>query len=306
MGAEIPDGAVIVARAVVNSSLWTMRPEDCKLAITCICMCNWRAKKWWDGKQQVTIARGQFVSSLGNLSKASHLSLQTTRTSVKNLKNCEFLTLKVTHRYTLITLPKYEHYQDLAKYYNTESNTRPTRGQHAPNNNQRRVIRGRRGETPPVAPQPEPTGRTDDRVAADIVNHLLECKCRGSYDQFVKYSIAWCASVGGDEALKRVQGHKIDGGEIFWINDTLFPSPKAKPARRADSAPVARPAPVVPPISDEERKKAVEEQLLHQIQAMSPAAALRTLNDFGGDRLPEQVRAALRHRATAEAGGETR
>ena len=298
MGAEIPDGAVIVARAVVNSSLWSMRPEDCKLAITCICMANWMDKKWFDGRQQITIARGQFVSSFKSLSKASQLSLQTVRTSVLHLKNSEFLTLKVTQRYTLFTLPKYEHYQDLTKYYNTDSNTRLTRAQHEPNTNQRRVRRERRGEPPRVAPQPDRT----DEAAASIVKLLVDVNCRGGHDQFMKYATAWCAAVGPDEALKRLHSHDIGGGELFWINDTLFPPPKTKPARRAAEAPP--PAPPAPPLSDEDRKKAdlerqkaVEKQLLAQIDDMSPAAALQTLNDFGGDKLPGHVQAALRKRA---------
>lgn len=150
MGAEIQDGAVLIARAIFNSSLWTMRPQDRIVAVTCIALCNWKPAKWFDGKQEVVIQRGQFVRSLKHIAEAAHLSLQTVRTSLQNLQNTGFLTRKSTSRWTLITLPKYDFYQDLSKYSdsaNTKSNTRPTRdqhainkrptnGQHAPNNKQ--------------------------------------------------------------------------------------------------------------------------------------------------------------------------
>lgn len=116
MPAEIPDGAVIVARAILNSSLWTMRPQDCKVAITCIALCNWSPRKWWDGKQEITIERGQFVRSWNGLAKASCLTKKQIRTSVLHLENTGFLARKSAGRYSIFTIPKYTHYQDLTKY----------------------------------------------------------------------------------------------------------------------------------------------------------------------------------------------
>ncbi len=116
MPAEIPDGAVIVARAIVNSSLWTMRPEDRVLAITCICKANWKPGRFFDGEKSTDIRRGQFVTSLKKLAKESGLSLKQTRTGLKHLEKCGFLARKSTHAWTLITIPKYDFYQDLNKY----------------------------------------------------------------------------------------------------------------------------------------------------------------------------------------------
>ncbi|MDI6773616.1 MAG: hypothetical protein QME77_13670 [bacterium] len=116
MGAEIPDGAVIVARAIINSSLWTMRPADCKLAVTCICLANWKPAKWFDGQAERIIRRGEFVTSRDRLAKVSGLSVQTTRTSLRRLGKVGFLTLNLTRAYTVVYLPKYDLYQDLSKY----------------------------------------------------------------------------------------------------------------------------------------------------------------------------------------------
>jgi hypothetical protein len=139
MPAEIPDGAVIVARAILNSSLWTMRPQDCKVAITCIALCNWTPRKWWDGKQEITIERGQFVRSWNGLAKASCLTKKQIRTSVLHLQNTGFLARKSAGRYSIFTLPKYLHYQDLTKYSDsvilktgtTSGRTRARRGHDA-------------------------------------------------------------------------------------------------------------------------------------------------------------------------------
>lgn len=131
MGAEIPDGAVLVARAITNSSLWTMRAADRILAITCICMANWKPKKWFDGETSTMIERGQFITSYEHLAEAARLSVRNVRTSLKNLEKVGFLTRKVTHRWTLVTLCKYDHYQKMSNYYDTETDTPLTQHRHA-------------------------------------------------------------------------------------------------------------------------------------------------------------------------------
>lgn len=116
MGAEIQDGCVLVARAILNSSLWTMRAEDRLVAITCICLANWRPRKWWNGKESMEIGRGQFVRSWQHLADECKLSIKTVRTSVKNLEMVGFLARKRAGHVQVFTMPKYDHYQDLTKY----------------------------------------------------------------------------------------------------------------------------------------------------------------------------------------------
>jgi hypothetical protein len=176
MSAEIPDGAVLVARAILNSSLWTMRPQDCKVAITCIALANSKDEVWFDGKRDVVIKRGSFVRSWGNFVKSCHLPLQVVRTSIDHLKTTEFLTQESTRDYTLFSIPKYEHYQDLTKYSdsiilksNTRSNTRLTT-----NNNRKKETpsSGRNGRRVAVVVEEKTEGL--DRVAHGISMSLLE------------------------------------------------------------------------------------------------------------------------------------
>lgn len=143
VGAEIPDGAVLVARSIVNSSLWTMRPDDRVVAITCIALANKAEAKWWNGSREIVIQRGQFVRSREQMVKACNLPLQRFRTSVQHLENSRFLTREVTKMYTLYNLPKYDHYQTLSKYSdsviyqaNPETNPRVTQDQPTPNHKQ--------------------------------------------------------------------------------------------------------------------------------------------------------------------------
>ena len=139
MPAEIPDGAVIIARSILNSSLWTMRVEDRIVALTCIALCNRRRKKWFDGAKDVVIERGQFVRSREKFAEACNLPLQVVRTSLDHLESSDFLTRQSTRGWTIYTLPKYHHYQDLTKYSDIvgENLTRDlTRTQPAPNHKQ--------------------------------------------------------------------------------------------------------------------------------------------------------------------------
>lgn len=169
MPAEIPDGAVLVARGILNSSLWTMRPADRVVALTCIAICNHRPAKWFDGSKEILIKRGQFVRSWEELRKACGLPLQVVRTSVQHLENTDFLTRFSTRVYTLFTIPKYEHYQDLTKYSdsavvepNTVSNTRLTRDQHAANNKQQ-------PQPPRSSPVRRSSGKTGPRRNGSVV-----------------------------------------------------------------------------------------------------------------------------------------
>jgi len=127
MAAEIPDGAVLIARAILNSSLWTMRNEDRILAITLISLANWRDRKWFDGEKDMVIRRGQLVRSLEQLAEAAQISLRNVRTSLKRLEKCGFLTRETTRRYTHVTLCKYDHYQKMDNYSDIASATQVTR-----------------------------------------------------------------------------------------------------------------------------------------------------------------------------------
>lgn len=64
----------------------------------------------WKG---VAVNRGQFITSIENLAKETHLSFQQTRTALHNINSTSDITIKTTNKYTLITINKYNDYQQI-------------------------------------------------------------------------------------------------------------------------------------------------------------------------------------------------
>ena len=69
---------------------------------------NHKEKKW----QGTTIKRGQKLTSLQHLAEDTNLSTQQVRTALDKLKSTNEITTKSTNKNTLITIEKYNDYQD--------------------------------------------------------------------------------------------------------------------------------------------------------------------------------------------------
>jgi hypothetical protein len=228
MAAEVPDGAVLIARAIFNSSLWTMRDSDRILAITLIGLANWKDRKWFDGKEEILIRRGELVRSIEDLSESARLSVKKVRTSLKHLEKTGFLARKPTRRYTHITLCKYDIYQNLDNYSDKVSGeararlgqppgTHPARPGHAMGNKQEGYIgeqwEEREQQTGAEAPMPlesSPAG-------------LLAKAYRGVNPGALSYKLT----------AEKCQ-HYLDGGGDFQEAEQLFMSPAARGKRLYD------------------------------------------------------------------------
>ncbi len=233
MGAEIPAGAVLVARAITNSSLWTMRSEDRILAITCICMANWRPKSWFDGERSTSLERGQFITSLENLAEAAKLTIRSVRTSLKNLEKVGFLTRKVTQRWTLVSVCKYDHYQKMENYYDTKADTQLTADRHQTDielpttKESNKGIREEGGGEPPSSP-----------IGMLLKKAELQC-IPGKVETKVSYFKAWQARTDYTRAEQIIMDPWSKGKTILEIHDHFFPKDKAAEmaARRDASGP---------------------------------------------------------------------
>lgn len=228
MGAEIQDGAVLVARAILNSSLWTMSLADRVVAITCICLACWKPRKWFDGKEQVTLERGQFVRGRKKLAQECGISEDQLRTSIEHLEIVGFLTRKITSRYTVFTIPKYSHYQDLTKYSDSSNHEvapdfAPSDPQPIPN-------------ASPADPQPIPTYKNDnkenkekkdknDSLSAKVNSveaHIISAWNRGpgfpiGHPQGQKLVRAYIESgVPAERQLEAVSNQPTCKGKKFW------------------------------------------------------------------------------------------
>ena len=80
---------------------------------------NHKEKQW----QGYTILRGQKLTSLEHLSKEINLTVQQTRTALNKLKSTGEITIKTTNKNTLITIEKYNDYQDKNEENNKQNNT---------------------------------------------------------------------------------------------------------------------------------------------------------------------------------------
>ena len=85
--------------------------------------CNYEDKVW----NKTVIRRGQRVISIKNLAAETKLSIQQIRTSLSNLQNTHEITIKSTNKFSVVTIEKFNDYQDIPTKNNTQTNTKATR-----------------------------------------------------------------------------------------------------------------------------------------------------------------------------------
>lgn len=112
---ELPDGAIMIAREILKSSLWKMLPQDRVVAITCLLIAN-HTPGFAEGTDgEAYLDRGQFHASWDKLAKACQLTKEETQESIARLITEEFI-VRDRLNSTVFTIPKYGHYQDPSKY----------------------------------------------------------------------------------------------------------------------------------------------------------------------------------------------
>lgn len=88
---------------------WYKKPNMVHLFIHLLLSANHESKKW----QGIEIKRGQLVTGRKSLSKATGISERSIRTCLEMLKTTSELTIKTTNKYSIITICKYDDYQEL-------------------------------------------------------------------------------------------------------------------------------------------------------------------------------------------------
>ena len=79
------------------------------LFIHCLLKANWEDKNW----QGVNVKRGSFITSNQSLSAETKLTIQQIRTSIFKLTKTNEINIQTTNKYTLLTIVKYDDYQNL-------------------------------------------------------------------------------------------------------------------------------------------------------------------------------------------------
>jgi DNA-binding transcriptional MerR regulator len=95
---------------------WFNKSEAVHLFLYMLIKANHKDGKW----QGVDVKRGQFISSLGNISNATGLSIQVIRTNLKRLEKTSEILVKSTSQFTIVTICKYECYQQENEEHNKQ------------------------------------------------------------------------------------------------------------------------------------------------------------------------------------------
>jgi biotin operon repressor len=108
---------------------WYKNTNTFKLFIHLLISANHKPAKW----QGINIERGQFLSGIDSLSRATGLSKQSIRTSIKHLKSTGELTSKSTNKNTLYTIVNYNLYQTIEQEPTSKLTSQLTNDQQATN-----------------------------------------------------------------------------------------------------------------------------------------------------------------------------
>lgn len=105
--AEIQDTSWIKLHRKFINWKWFSKPEMMQLFIYILLKANHDTREWLD----IHILRGQFVTSVAQLSANTGLSTSTIRRCLNRLKSTNEITIETTSRYSIITVCKYDIYQ---------------------------------------------------------------------------------------------------------------------------------------------------------------------------------------------------
>ena len=123
------NGWIKLHRTLLNWE-WYGDIKTCRLFLHILIKSNHEPKKW----QGITINRGELVTSYSRLASETGLTVQNVRTSLKNLISTGELTRNTSNKYTLITVNRYEIYQETERPTGELTNKQQTNNKQLTNN----------------------------------------------------------------------------------------------------------------------------------------------------------------------------
>lgn len=106
---------------------WIDSPETAHLFVVLLLMANHEGEKW----HGMTIRRGQVLTSLGKLSESTGLSVRQIRTALTRLQQTDEISVETTSRFSIVTINKYDGYQDREDCVRQTNDTQATNQRHA-------------------------------------------------------------------------------------------------------------------------------------------------------------------------------
>ena len=118
-------GWIKLHRTMMNWEWYTDLPVKV-LFLHLLLSANHQPARW----QGMTVDRGELITSLEHLAQATGLSVRNVRTALNKLKKTGEITVKVTHRFSLIKIENYSLYQSYDDYERHADDTVPTHCRH--------------------------------------------------------------------------------------------------------------------------------------------------------------------------------
>jgi len=175
------EGFIILHRKFLEWE-WYRNPATKDVFLHCLFKANWKQKRW-EGK---IIERGQFITGRFILSAETGLSVQQVRTALEKLQSTGEITVKTTNEYSIITVCKYDSYQDEKSDSNQRTaNEQPTVNQ--PSTNEQPPLTNTNNnnkENKIQAVSPPETGKKD--ILDDLLPDEGSSSASNSFDTFYK------------------------------------------------------------------------------------------------------------------------
>lgn len=103
-------GYILLHRSIMEWE-WYSDVNTFRAFLHCLLSANWEDKKW----RGIPIKRGQFFTSIENFSAGCGLTVRQTRTAFERLKSTNEIDIITTNNGSMITICKYDDYQDIKK-----------------------------------------------------------------------------------------------------------------------------------------------------------------------------------------------
>lgn len=122
-------GWIALHRKLLDWEWWDDH-NTTRIFIYLLLKANHKDKKW----KGIPVKRGQLITGLSTLHKVTGISVQSIRTSLKRLKSTGEITDKSTNQYRLITICRYDDYQNIGNQVTSQVTGKPTINQQSTNN----------------------------------------------------------------------------------------------------------------------------------------------------------------------------
>src|SRR5690606_7629802 len=114
-------GHIILHRDIMEWE-WYQSPNVFRVYIHLLIKANFKDKKW----QGQLIKRGELITSIGHLSSELMITHQSIRTVLSKHESSDYILLRTTNKFTLITLVNYDNLQTPTSNSNKQNNTQIT------------------------------------------------------------------------------------------------------------------------------------------------------------------------------------